>query len=151
MALLTVEIPETLLSKLKRTGRPAQEVIVEALEQTLNGVLVEEESTKPTRREVVQHLIESGAVRDPDAYKQALQKKRQHIKQKLELQDMPREEVVRRLLEAGLIREPGSWDNEYARVWRELSEEEKQRHIKEMNEMFFSDSPASRFIIENHR
>ena len=40
MALLTVEIPESLLTKLQRTGRPAQEIIVEALEETLPSMTI---------------------------------------------------------------------------------------------------------------
>ena len=204
MALLTVEIPERLLAKLKRTGRPAQEVIVEALEETLNHEAVDEEiaslspaaqaldqgehegSSTHRRRahkpeaedlpheEVVRRLIEAGFVRRPEEYdspanrewlglseeeRQLRIKETENVyfsdavirnRKRLET-DVPREEVVRRLLAAGLIREPGSWDNEYARAWRDLPDEEKQRHIQEMNEMFFSDSPASRFIIENRR
>jgi hypothetical protein len=67
MALLTVEIPERLLSKLKRTGRPAQDVIVEALEKVLNS--------KPTQAsealshdEIVKRLLDSGFARDPEEY-----------------------------------------------------------------------------------
>ena len=204
MALLTVEIPERLLSKLKRTGRPAQEVIVEALEETLSDEVANEKtaslspasqaleegghegSAMPRRREhkpaaedlpreeVVRRLIEAGFVLRPEEYNSPAtrewlalseEERQQRIKEmenvyspdavildrkRLEI-DVPREEVVRRLLAAGLIREPGSWDNEYARAWRELPEEEKQRHIQAMNEMVFPDSPASRFIIENRR
>ena len=67
MAPLTVEIPERLLAKLKRTGRPAQEVIVEALEEVL--------SSKPpqgqeelSRDEIVKRLLDSGFARNPDEY-----------------------------------------------------------------------------------
>ncbi len=209
MALLTVEIPERLLAKLKRTGRPAQEVIVEALEETLNDEVANEEiaalppasqeldqgehevSSTPRRRErkpeaedlphaeVVRRLIEAGFVRRPDEFDslaaqewlalseeerqqriKAMEKdyfpdapaSRAVIRNRKQLEtDVPREEVIRRLVATGLIREPGSWDNEYARAWRDRPEEEKQQLIKEMEETFFPDSFASRLIAENRR
>lgn len=108
MALLSVEIPDRLLTKLRRTGRSAQDVIIEALEKTLNA--------KP--------------VQQPE---------------------MSREEVERRLLESGFVRNPDEYDCLAAQEWRELTEEEKQEHLKEMGEFFFPDSPASNFIIESRR
>lgn len=142
MALLTVEIPERLLAKLKRTGRPAQEVIVEALEETLDDEVANEEIT--LLLSTVPALGQRGSDESSDS-RAALRNRKQ-----LET-DVPREEVIRRLLAAGLIREPDSWDNEYARAWRELPEEEKQQFIKEMEETFFPDSFASRLIAENRR
>ncbi|MDQ3247670.1 MAG: hypothetical protein M3Q45_00540 [Chloroflexota bacterium] len=67
MALLTVEIPERLLAKLKRTGRPAQEVVVEALEQTLARSLPATDE-QPAREELVKRLVDAGLVRDPEEY-----------------------------------------------------------------------------------
>jgi hypothetical protein len=67
MALLTVEIPEKLLAKLKRTGRPAQEVIVEALEKVLNGKPAQEPE-ELSREEIVKRLLDSGFARNPDEY-----------------------------------------------------------------------------------
>lgn len=109
MALLTVEIPERLLAKLKRTGRPAQEVIVEALEKVLNGST----SAKP--------------------------------------EELSREEIIRHLVESGTVHAPEEWDSPEVQAWLDRPESERQKIIKEMNEMYFSDSPASSFIIENRR
>ena len=67
MALLTVEIPERLLAKLKRTGRPAQEVIVEALEKVLNSKPTPAAEALP-RDEIVKRLLDSGFARNPEEY-----------------------------------------------------------------------------------
>lgn len=109
MALLTVEIPEKLWSKIKRTGRPAQEVIVEALEKILNG------STS------------------------------------VESEESSREEIIQQLIDAGAVHAPEEWDSPDVQAWLARPESERQKIIKEMNEMLFSDSPASNFIIENRR
>ena len=86
MALLTVEIPERLLAKLKRTGRPAQEVIVEALEETLNHEAVDEEiaSLSPAAQALDQGEHEGSSTHRRRAHKP-------------EAEDLPHEEVVRRL------------------------------------------------------
>ncbi len=109
MALLTVEIPEKLWSKIKHTGRPAQEVIVEALEKEFND--------QPTAA----------------------------------LEELSRDEIIRQLIDAGAVHAPEEWDSPEVQAWLARPESERQKIIKEMNEMIFSDSPASNFIIENRR
>lgn len=109
MALLTIEIPEKLWSELKRTGRPAQEVIVEALEKVLNGSTI------------------------------------------VETQEPSREEIIQQLVDAGTVHAPEDWDSPEVQTWLARPETERQKIIKEMNEMLFADSPASNFIIENRR
>jgi hypothetical protein len=140
MALLTVEIPEKLLSKLKRTGRPAQEVIVEALEETLNDEAVDEKIASL-----------SAASQALDQGENELASMRRRGEHKPEVEDLPREEVVRRLIEAGFVRRPEEYDSPATREWLSLSEEERQQRIKEMEEVYFPDAPASRIIIRNRK
>ncbi len=109
MALFTVEIPEKLLSKLKRTGRPVQDVIVEALEQVLDA--------RPSDK----------------------------------TEEVSRAEIIQRLIESGIVRAPEEWDSPEVQEWLARPEIERQEIIKEMDELYFSDSPASKFIIENRR
>lgn len=66
-------------------------------------------------------------------------------------QDLPREEVIRRLLASGFVRPPEEYDSPAAQEWRALTEEERQQHRKEMQELDFPDSPASTHIIESRR
>lgn len=66
MTLLSVEVPERLMIKLHRTGRSAQEVVVEALEQTLNSLPIQNQEL--TREEVEKRLLQSGFVSDPADY-----------------------------------------------------------------------------------
>lgn len=66
-------------------------------------------------------------------------------------QDLPREEVIRRLMASGFVRPPEEYDSPAAQEWRELTEEERQQHLNEMNELYFPDSPASNHIIESRR
>ena len=134
MALLTVEIPEKLLTKLRRTGHPEEEVIVEALEKMFNL------SAHP------KHESESGENDIPTNKPEESIHPRKRKNQQLE-KNLPREEVIRRLVAAGLIEEPGSLDSAAARAWRDRPEEEKQLHLKEMNELYFPDALASRIII----
>jgi len=73
MAVLTVEISEKLLAKLRRTGRPIQDVITEALEQRFNGVNGENEEKdqdliEPSREEFIQHLVNAGLIRQPGSW-----------------------------------------------------------------------------------
>ncbi len=63
--------------------------------------------------------------------------------------DLPREEVIRRLMASGFVRPPEEYDSPAAQEWRELTEEERQQHLNEMDELYFPDSPASTHIIEN--
>ncbi len=112
MAIITVEISEELLAQLQQTGRSAQEIVVETLENALDKESdpIEKSQTGPAK-----------------------------------------EEVLQRLLAAGLIREPGTWDSAGARAWRELPQEEKDRHIQEMESMYFPDAAASRAIIRGRK
>ena len=65
--------------------------------------------------------------------------------------ELPREEVIRRLLASGFVRPPEEYDSPAAQEWRDLTEEERQQHLREMNELYFPDSPASTHIIESRR
>lgn len=136
MAQLTVEISEKLLAKLRSTGRPVQEVITESLERTLGGESSQEDAPYKLRdQEETGKEIEYIRAKD----KKCLDK------------NLSREEVVRRLLESGFVRRPEEYDGPAVQEWLALSEEERQQHIKEMNEMYFPDSPASTYIIESRR
>lgn len=135
MALLTVEIPERLLAKLKRTGRPAQEVIVEALEETFDNEVANEEIALLAAQGLEQEENKLGHDR---ARKPASE-------------DLPREEIVRRLIEAGFVRRPEEFDSPATREWLALSEQERQQHIKAMEEVYFPDALASRIIIRNRK
>ncbi|HRJ43083.1 MAG: hypothetical protein KJZ86_00655 [Caldilineaceae bacterium] len=63
------------------------------------------------------------------------------------LPEPSKEEIVRRLMEVGLVREPSELDLPEAREWEDLPEDEKEQHLKEVAEMYFPDSPASRAVI----
>jgi len=71
MTEFVINIPEKLLEKLRRTGRPAQEVIVEALEQKLRDEASGSAAQNLTRTEVIKRLLEVGFIRPPDEYKSA--------------------------------------------------------------------------------
>lgn len=62
-----------------------------------------------------------------------------------------REEIIQQLVMAGLVRSPGSWDTPGARAWRERSEVERQRLVKEMQATYLSDSLASTLVNDNRR
>jgi hypothetical protein len=109
MAVVQVNIPEKLWERLQQTGRPIEEVVVEAREKSF------EESSRSS------------------------------------VQEPSKAEIVQRLIDAQLVREPGEWDTPAAKRWQALSEEEKQRHINEMDSMYFPDSPASSYILESRR
>ena len=106
MAVLTVEISEKLLTQLQQTGRPAQEVVIEIVEQAFSNVAPKEEDLSP-------------------------------------------DEVIQRLRAAGFIREPEVYDSPEVQEWLALPDEERKKITQEMDEMYFPDSPASQFIIEN--
>ncbi len=98
MALLTIEIPEKLWSELKRTGRPAQEVIVEALEKVFDTKPAQE-SEELSRDEIVKRLIDSGFARNPDEYDSS------EVQAKLAL---PEEERIRIIAEMDALWFPDS-------------------------------------------
>jgi hypothetical protein len=62
-----------------------------------------------------------------------------------------RTEVIARLVSEALIPQPGSWDDKYARAWRNRSAEERQRLITEMHNLNFPDSFASQLIAQDRR
>ena len=76
MAVLTVEISEKLLAKLRGTGRPIRDVITETLEQRFNGVNgvngengeKEQDLIEPSREEVIQQLVDAGLIRKPGSW-----------------------------------------------------------------------------------
>ncbi|MEZ4870142.1 MAG: hypothetical protein R3C14_52925 [Caldilineaceae bacterium] len=70
MALLTVEISEQLLVKVRRTGRPVQEIVTEALEAHLNGGTTESkpQPAEPSRSEIIQQLVTAGLIRAPGTW-----------------------------------------------------------------------------------
>lgn len=109
MGLPTVEIPEKLLAKLRSTGRPVQELVIETLEEKFIDEIDENDSDI----------------------------------------NLSREEVFRRLLESGYIHKPEEFDSPAVQEWLALSEEERQRHKAEVSALYFSDSPASNYIIDN--
>ena len=71
MAVLTVDIPDELITKIEGTGRPAEQVVTEALERELsNGALSAEAVTaEPSREEMIQQWIDSGLIADPNEWK----------------------------------------------------------------------------------
>jgi hypothetical protein len=131
------------------------------------------------REEVVRRLVEAGFVYDPgETDSPAAQEwralseeeRQQHTKIMNEtyFPDSPasraaiedrrgrwgeptRTEVIARLVSERLIPQPGSWDDEYARAWRSRPEDERQRLIAEMHNLFFPDSFASHLISKNRR
>jgi len=70
MAVVTVEISEKLLAKLRGTGRPVQELIIEALEQLFNSEIQAKAQppTEPSREEVIQQLVAAGLAREPGSW-----------------------------------------------------------------------------------
>ena len=110
MAVLTIELTEELLAKLKKTGRPVQDVIIEVLERALP-----------------EHIEPIYTQRD----------------------NLSGEEVIRRLQDAGLLHDYEEWDMPEARAWRDLPEEKKREFIDAMDSIYFPNSEASRFLIDN--
>jgi len=145
MATLNIEVPDEILSRLNQTGHSAQEIILDAIVRVLanepEGLTVDELTNRLSISDKVSSL--EGDI--PSA--PSLSKRRRKPKNK----NLPREEVLRRLLESGFVRRPEEYDSTAAQEWLSLSEEERQQHIKEMNEMYFPDSPASTYIIESRR
>lgn len=70
MTVVTVEISEKLLTKLRSKGRPLQELIIEALEQLVNGATEQkvQPTDEPNREEVIQQLVAAGLVRAPGSW-----------------------------------------------------------------------------------
>ena len=144
MATFTVELPDELLSRLNQTGYSAQEMVRDVILQIL------ENEPGLTAAELASRLAISGNESATGKYDQPRPTSSQR-KGKPQHKDLPREEVVRRLVEAGFVYGPDETDSPAAQEWRALSDGERQRHTKVMNEMYFPDSPASTYIIESRR
>lgn len=179
MALLTMEIPEKLLAKLRSTGRPIEDVVMETLEKRFSDV--DEAGEQPlvslSREEVVQRLVAAGFIREPGTWDtpgakawrelSESEKARHHkemeaiylpdaaastaiIRDRKRLEtDVPRAEIERRLRNTGMIRPTRAWDTVEARRWEALPANEKEAFITEMNQLAFPDSPASTYITES--
>ncbi len=179
MTTLTIEVPDDLMAKLVRQDWPVQEVVVALLENALGKQESVAPAQKPSKEEIVRRLLEAGFVRDPSEWDTPGARawrdlpdaeKEQHLKEVAEayFPDAPasravirnrkrldteitRDEVVRRLISTGFVRDPNAWDTPGVRRWEALPETERQAFIEEMNRMYFPDSPASTYIIENRR
>ena len=69
MALLTMEIPEKLLAKLRSTGRPVQELVIEALEEKFVDETGENDSNlNLSCEEVFRRLLEGGYINKPEEF-----------------------------------------------------------------------------------
>ncbi|MCB0107930.1 MAG: hypothetical protein KDE53_18540 [Caldilineaceae bacterium] len=69
MALLTMEIPEKLMTKLRSTGRPIEDVVVETLEEKFIDKTEEDDADiNLSREEVFRRLLESGYIRKPEEF-----------------------------------------------------------------------------------
>jgi len=70
MALLTMEISEKLMEKLRSTGRPVEDVVVETLEEKF--IDVDEADAQPSeslsREELIQRLVAAGLIREPGTW-----------------------------------------------------------------------------------
>lgn len=178
MTTMTIEVPDALMAQLVDQDRPVQELVVSALEKAL-AYEPAEKLPEPSKEEIVRWLIESGLVRDPSAWDTPgarewedlpNKEKEQHLKEAAEVyfpdspasravirgrmrldEGLSRAERVDRLIRLGIVRNPEEWDTAYARRWRNLPDDEKRRFIEETRAMFFPDSPASSYIIENRR
>ncbi len=69
MAVLTVEVPDELITKIEGTGRPVAEVVTQALERELDNVFLSAKAVaaEPSREEILRrlkaaNLIESASV-----------------------------------------------------------------------------------------
>jgi hypothetical protein len=130
-----------------------------------------------SRAEVLQRLHSAGLIREPGVWDTAgartwrelpQEEKEHHLRETQALYlpdaaasravirgrkrldtDLPRTEVERRLHQAKLIRPKRVWDTAETRRWDALADDEKERFITEMNELYFPDAPASRYITES--
>ena len=178
MTTLTIEVPDELMAELVGQERPVQEVVVVTLERAL-GYKPADTPQEPSKEEIVQRLIESGFVRDPNEWDTSGAKawrdlpdaeKEQHLKEAAEMyfpdspasravirgrmrleEGLSRAEMVKRLIRRGIARKPQEWDTPSARQWRKLSAAEKQRFIDETRMVKFPDAPASFAVSVNRR
>jgi hypothetical protein len=177
MALIQVEIPEKLWQRLQETGRPVEDVVVEALETSLPPLTPAQPPL--SKAEVIQKLIDAGVVTNPDVWsdsflsgmeassdeddEEAIQETTETysygnlastivIRNRMRLdEDLSSSQVRQRLLEYGLVRDPQDWNTPATRRWEQLTEAEQAEFIDEMNNLFLAGSPASTLITENRR
>ncbi|MBI1297439.1 hypothetical protein GC175_21060 [bacterium] len=67
MAVIHIEIPEKLWIRLQNTGRPVEELVVEALEKSLEESPATK-SQEPSEQEILQRLSEAGYLSDPKVW-----------------------------------------------------------------------------------
>lgn len=67
MAIIQVEIPEKLWTRLQNTGRSVEEFVVEALEKSLDEPYAPKHQ-HPSREEIIQRLENAGYLSDPEAW-----------------------------------------------------------------------------------
>jgi hypothetical protein len=177
MAIIQVEIPEALWERLRATGRPIGDVVIEALETSFQSSTPADPPL--SKAEIIQRLIDAGVVKNPDAWsdsflsgieessdeddEEAIHETAETysydnlastivIRNRLRLdEDLSSSQVRQRLLERGLVRDPKDWDTPATRRWEQLTEAEQAEFIDEMNGMFLAGSPASTIITENRR
>ena len=130
-----------------------------------------------SRAEVLQRLQTAGLIREPGTWDTAgarawrelpQEEKEHHLRETQALYfpdaaasravirgrkrldtDLSRVEVEHRLRQAKLIRPKRVWNTVEARRWEALADDEKESFITEMNELYFPDAPASRYITES--
>lgn len=59
--------------------------------------------------------------------------------------------MIHRLEESGYLAAARYWADPVADEWKDLSEEEKKKHLDEVDTNYLADSAVSRYIIENRR
>jgi hypothetical protein len=67
MAVVQVNIPEKLWERLQQTGRPIEEIVVEALEEKFEES-PEADPKEPSRETILQQLEDAGYLSDPDVW-----------------------------------------------------------------------------------
>jgi hypothetical protein len=67
MALIQVEIPEKLWQRLQETGRPVEDVVVEALEKSFEAP-TELTPKEPSKEEILKRLEDAGYLSDPEIW-----------------------------------------------------------------------------------
>ncbi|MEZ4619549.1 MAG: hypothetical protein R2867_29150 [Caldilineaceae bacterium] len=152
------------MEKLRSTGRPVEDVVVETLEGKF--IDLDEADAQPlvslSREEVMQRLVAGGFIREPGtwdtpgakAWRELPESEKVRHRKEMEAiylpdaaastaiirdrkrleQDVPRAEIERRLRNTGLIRPTHVWDTAEARRWEALPADKKETFIAEMNQ-----------------
>lgn len=70
MAVVMMEISEKLMAKLRRTGRPIQDVVTEALERQFSDEHEDDGNppVEPSREALIQQLVAAGLIRQPGSW-----------------------------------------------------------------------------------